>query len=368
MDLYSERELVRARDLEQHFQQFDTRFIWEGAIGQGVCGLVFRVIERMTRSTSRRLVVKRAMELGQPALRAEIFWLRMLNGAEHIVKLLAAQTDTAPLSRMEARAQQLRPGGFLAGILGPVMAMEYLENHEVKRLIYRSAQLGIVVPNRVLWHFMLCLVRACVAMAWPLNRSIRNRQKVLEKIPVPAQPKAEIAHNDLHPANVMIGAAGGEFEEHTLIPVLKIIDFGYASAADEVGDRIDLDQAFEPPSENIRAVARIMIMIICQDREVMFDAVNYNGYWTEASPIVGGAVEPEDEYPGLGKLDSDLRDMLAQCLAEDAEVAPSLEFLLQSAEQFAETRTAEFYGPDRPEESDASIRDVLQKLIYDANT
>ncbi|KAI0139445.1 kinase-like domain-containing protein [Hypoxylon sp. NC0597] len=67
---------------------------------------------------------------------------------------------------------------------------EYMENGDLAGLIHRLAEdpEGGRVPNRVLWAFWLCLVRACVGMEYPPRKFHPNRKD--PTLP----PDAEVLH------------------------------------------------------------------------------------------------------------------------------------------------------------------------------
>ncbi|KAI1499101.1 hypothetical protein F5X99DRAFT_391237 [Biscogniauxia marginata] len=81
------------------------------------------------------------------------------------------------------------------------LVMEYLENGDLATLIYKlqadkaKEKTGGRIPNRVLWSFWLCLIRACVAMHWP-PRKIHDHRKE-PRIPEGAIPDATARRNKM---------------------------------------------------------------------------------------------------------------------------------------------------------------------------
>ncbi|KAI1106785.1 kinase-like protein [Jackrogersella minutella] len=141
------------------------------------------------------------------------------------------------------------------------LLLEFMENGDLAHFIYKLNELNEVVPNRVLWSFWLCLVKACIAMEYPVEKfhprrdeqpkegnteedleeeekagkdSIGKRigRDLFEVVPtaVGRTRGARVVHFDLDPKNIFVGgfdktATDGE---HSIIPRLKLADFGCA--------------------------------------------------------------------------------------------------------------------------------------------
>ncbi|KAI0123526.1 hypothetical protein BJ170DRAFT_86746 [Xylariales sp. AK1849] len=103
------------------------------------------------------------------------------------------------------------------------LIMEYLENGTLTQLLERMA--GQLLPNRLLWSLFLCITRAYVAMAYPLQVSENGepQQEVLLN-----QAPSALAHNDMHGRNLMFGPRRPHQLEHSIVPSLKLIDLGSA--------------------------------------------------------------------------------------------------------------------------------------------
>ncbi|KAI1417187.1 kinase-like domain-containing protein [Hypoxylon sp. FL1857] len=344
-------------DLRKHFAVQWRKYKFEGLIGRGAFGLTFRVVEKLGANRSRRLAIKRALRPQQEDdLRNEIEWLKTLRGAEHIVRVLAFLDEPEPTTRSR-RAQrtrkkdsQLNLRGSIVGITGPVVVLEYLENADIARLYERLVQHDQLLPNRILWSFFLCLIRACVALAYPPNAAEDEPNK-LETIPTDGTAPSMIEHADLHTANVMISEAGGGFEEHDIVPPLKFIDFGRTR------------EGFQGVSDNIWKISRIMINLIARQQVRISAGISeFKGFETRATEILhhgNGA-----KYPTL---DDDMREFLARCLADEEKDRLSLADMLDIAERAVRTKTAAAY-PGQAGETDEAIRDLLQRFVYDADT
>ncbi|CAJ2500052.1 Uu.00g029050.m01.CDS01 [Anthostomella pinea] len=348
----------RIAELRTHFDA-QWRFKFETVLGRGSFGVAVRILERQAWGRSRRLAVKRALQAASADdLRNEIRWLETLGGAVHIVRVVGTSDDPRPPTRggrtLRRRLARLtrNKSSFLVGLGGLVLVMEYLENGDLSRLRERAFRHNQLLPNRVLWGFFLCLIRAVVGMAYPQIRGIGAAPK-LETIPTDGTPPGTLEHGDLHMGNVMVGGMG-DFAEHSLIPGLKIIDFGLAVEATGV-------------EQNVSDVVKLMIETIT--RQVIFDIFDYQrsihkGVETTATLVLpqGNGAIP---YPTL---DDDLRDLLARCVAVDARLRPTLAEMLETAQNAVMNKTAATYAPNDGLETDAAVEAVLKTLVYDADT
>ncbi|KAI1211446.1 uncharacterized protein F4807DRAFT_420405 [Annulohypoxylon truncatum] len=336
-------------DLRAHFATQYQKFTFQGLIGRGAFGLTFSAIEKLSLTTYRRIAIKRSVNpRHDDDLRNEITWLKTLRGSEHIVRLLASRDEPAPLTPVRGARRTPITRDPLEGIIGPIAVLEYLENADIKRLYNRLVKYDQLLPNRILWSFFLCLIRACVALAYPMNGT-EDQVSQLETIPTDGRRPSDIEHADLHQANVMIGTAGLGFAEHAIIPPLKFIDFGRTR------------EGFQGVGDNVWKISRIMINLIArQDVRISAWITEYQGFETRATEILehgNGA-----KYPTL---DDDLRDFLAICLADHARDRPSLAEMLETAEAAVRNKTAATY-PDQLEETDEAIAALIKRFVYDA--
>ncbi|KAI0377255.1 kinase-like domain-containing protein [Hypomontagnella monticulosa] len=340
-------------DLRSHFAVQGPRFTFQGPLGWGAYGVTVCVVEQLARNRSRRLVVKRALRSrGENDLKGEIEWMKRLRGGEHIVRLIASRDDTqGPSARRRARWRFFRRSDVeesLEGLLGPVAVMEYLENGELSKLFNRVVRNNFLLPNRILWSFFLCLIRACVALAYPPERG-ENEPNVLERIPTDGRPESKIEHADLHLGNIMVGNPGG-FAEHAIVPPLKFIDFGRTR------------DGFQGSSDNLYKLSRTMLNLIAQQNvKTGRWIIEHKGVRTRATEILPHGNGPN--YPGL---DPDLQDLMARCMAVDSDDRPGLGEMLRITENAVYSKTPESFK--RPhQETDDAIRDVVQRYIYDAD-
>ncbi|KAI0390127.1 hypothetical protein F5Y17DRAFT_446080 [Xylariaceae sp. FL0594] len=225
----------------------------------------------------------------------------------------------------------------------------------------------------MLWACFLCLIRMAMAMAWPPEKPAgENPQPVTES--VTGEPRGRLAHCDMHNENVMFGDAvpPDEDEEHSLVPIMKLIDFGTA-------------REFTEDEGGMEAIALNIYDIGCLAAELI--SLNTNKSIDLQHQVASGARrfvmtpgEPEiltaagfllpkdngvDPFPSV---DLDLRRVVCACLAKESEDRPELEWLVNYATQAVAERTEEWYK-DREHghrETDQFIHSMLQDLMFNA--
>ncbi|KAI1128376.1 hypothetical protein F5Y10DRAFT_265145 [Nemania abortiva] len=376
-------------------------FSFDKLLGFGAGGVVCRVIERGPRKTKsgvtkspRRLVVKRAISAKAEAeLLTEIEFLKQLRGAEHISRMIASHDGSVPqpsglLNQSlkavgmgigwvlgGARSVQQKPpqtpqhdnyDSIFKGIKGPLLIVEYLENGELRALLGKLMVTGIMLPNRVLWAFCLCAVRACIACAYPPEGDDETPNS-LERIE-PNQPREFLGHGDIHGRNIMIGNRGIDFREHSLVPPLKLIDFGRAKAEPLDYNKM-IHDLFLCPFELIgERLMQEILSLITRTMSWHHKVGGYRGFATYAIEILH-----RDEYncpEGNGgeypTIDDELRHFLARCTATSLLPRPSLSQMFAEAYAGA-NKPASAYGPRAEAESDATIERILSQVLFDAN-
>ncbi|KAI2643152.1 kinase-like domain-containing protein [Xylaria nigripes] len=136
------------------------------------------------------------------------------------------------------------------------MLIEFCEYGDLENLLFRLNEQNKNVPNRVLWGFWLCLVRACVGMQYPVRKFHPRRRNptpehvnahpgvdinevgkmvgndLYEDIPGPRRrwARKRFVHFDIDPKNILITYldVNARDEEHKHVPRLKLADFGLA--------------------------------------------------------------------------------------------------------------------------------------------
>ncbi|KAI2465536.1 hypothetical protein F4781DRAFT_408926 [Annulohypoxylon bovei var. microspora] len=380
-DTYVEMKRIE-RNMKEHFS-FVPGWDFEKVIGTGKKGIAILVKNKrglLHGARYRRLVVKRGIsDRGDNELRVEIAWFERVRGAAHIANMITSRNDTtlpddsipktsiSLIKRLFSKSHtgrrlrrsrdprrideelQIRELG-----LYPVIVLEYLENGTFGRLIDRCIHYNATVPNRLLWSFFLCLVRACIGMAYHKNLPGGARTE-LETIPSDGSTRSELVHGSLHIGNVMIGGGDGRFREHMVAPIVKLIDLG-AAAEGMPGTGTEF---------NLYDISLMMLMLITKRENIALTTSYYRGIGTMATQILGtgGGLQT---FPTL---DDDLRDLLARCLAVRREHRPGLREMLTEVGNAVNTKTAASYPFNiAPLESDGAIAGFMQRLVYDADT
>ncbi|KAI0532331.1 kinase-like domain-containing protein [Xylaria digitata] len=351
----------QARILGQQIQgYFETSSYWEyeKSLGHGGYGLATLLVQKAEVGQDRqRIALKVALPSSAEELRSEIMWLKKLHGAKHIVKILAScdnaaqpDWDESPLVEGQRPLPPHTPFTSLAQIEGPVLALEYIENGDMLNLFRRMSVEDVHMPNRMLWSLYLCLIRACIGMAYPISNLV-GTPSVLETIPTDGTLPQGIKHNDIAIRNVMIGTGDG-LDEHHIGHIFKLIDFGEAGAVD--------DPNLGPP-ENLFTISAYVAFFINMAGINQRQPVMYKGFATR-----GGQLLPQswgEPYPWL---DPDLAGLIAECMYDDLTKRPTLQQALDRARHAVLNKTADSF-PEPEEETDKAIMDFVQQFVLDCS-
>ncbi|KAI0127942.1 hypothetical protein BJ170DRAFT_683764 [Xylariales sp. AK1849] len=360
------------------------RFSFEKNVGSGTEAMAWRIKYSPTPGVTKRIVLKHDKYISnfdtnyvpmqvdgaddeQPAQESPILierkWLDILKWAKHIVGIEDIPDDPL-LRRLPLRSHHMEHWNFL----------EWVENGTVGDFIQRMLDHDIqVLPNRLLWRFFLCLIRTCIAMAWP-PQPAADGLPLLEHVGL--QKPRGILHGDIHSGNVMIGAfeaPPGEVE-HDIAPPLKLIDF---SSAWEVSSESSSD---DTTKINVFDMGTIMVELatLSPDAGLPLSAEDSEVVYVQErrdSPrikTVGLALLPDaDGKDPVPNLDKDLRFLICACLAVDYQHRPGLAALASVAMTAIEERNAEWYldpfrGHRNPHlEGDGYVKDILTRCILD---
>ncbi|KAF2963423.1 hypothetical protein GQX73_g10149 [Xylaria multiplex] len=340
-DILRDEELdAKVRETREHFNA-EPGYTYEDFVGRGAYGIACRVQQKGSGARPpRKMIVKRALnDFVEGELQNEIRVMGELNGSAHIASVIASKDSIGK-----------PPQHFLEGLAGPALVLEYLGNGVLDKLRQQAPIRDVHVPNRILWAIFLCLVRACVAMKYAPGASPDSEPK-LEELPVP--PPSRIPdgyrHGDLHLGNMMFGSTG-DFPEHSIIPPVKLIDFGLAEEHER-----------SVPDNLLGIATNVLWLIIGGYVPLGAPYAIHKGKPTMGGVLLPNPVTGEDPLPWL---DRDLRNIILECMARREEDRPSLEKVLNIAKEAVGQRGAEFYGP---QESDGAIQYFIQTYVYDAN-
>ncbi|KAI1086527.1 hypothetical protein F5B19DRAFT_478953 [Rostrohypoxylon terebratum] len=251
------------------------------------------------------------------------------------------------------------PTNGMPKIEGGWLIVEYLQNGTLFNFIMKATDQDRTpkkLPNRLLWRFFLCLVKALIGLTYPLN--LTGNPLVAEEIPhgFPAQ---SISHHDLHTANVMLGDVIMD-PQHTITPALKLIDFGLAQ-------RINPNWP-KPSARDYADVAEIMISLIQME---LFPLAKYIGetYWFQLdddTQIETKAVQLVPGTPGYTNnsewLDEDIRRLIIRMLAKDVSVQPVLRELDRVISKAVLERDQNFYDGAETE-SDEAVEKAWRDIV-----
>ncbi|KAI0138018.1 kinase-like protein [Hypoxylon sp. NC0597] len=330
--------------LKEYFSK-DPRYEFKGLISQGHHAHTYRArCVDPEASGEIDLVVKKAIntQFSKEALRKERDYLKSFLGGAHIVKILNIEDN--PLEKEGFPGEWIILEWLPHGTI--IDFVNYMRRHNIPRL-----------PNRVLWRFFLCLIRACCSMAWP--RNFTDGQEQLE-FPIEGRELSGLAHNDLHGGNVLIGEFGSDIE-HSITPILKFIDFG--STGPPAGAGMGTGE-----QQNIFDIGALMMILIAVDPTINprnHDTVDIRAVGRNMTSRASWIFRPNDERPE--GLDEWLGDLVGACLAVDPLRRPSLQDLSDHVTYAVYHRDAKYYNNEYFE-SNIAIRTLCQLIISGINT
>ncbi|KAI3335946.1 kinase-like domain-containing protein [Ustulina deusta] len=341
-----------ASQLAQQIQGYfsaSTSWQYEKLLGYGSFGLAILVSQKGA-GPSGLMVVKVALNSIGTQLRNEISWLKQLNGAMHIVRMIASVDPERPKLDNNRRPPVAWVFDPLVRLRGPVLAMEYINGGDLTTLFRKILQKrgGAHMPNRILWSLYLCLIRACIGMAYPVGAPLTSTASTLETIR-PGKPPLSLKHNDIALRNVMVGTARKE-SEHSIGHIFKLIDFGLAK--NEVGGS----------SDNLFRVTEVVASFICMNPSPTWIRPElYKGFETSGAYLL-----PRPERNPYPWLDPDLSGLMAECMYTDRARRPSLQQALSRAQHAVLNKTSNMF-PNPDQETDEAIKDFVQQFILNAN-
>ncbi|KAI1660301.1 kinase-like domain-containing protein [Daldinia decipiens] len=366
MDSFEPRRRRRARRVPRDkfaalkaFFDSSNMFHYEGLLGNGGQGSIYKIkyVElNKPNPLSRRLVAK----VADPSRGSDVegvarekMILETLRYCQHIVSMIDSPDD--PL----ASAQRLGWAWIF---------LEEMENGTLNAFLKRARVAGFVsLPNRMLWRIFLCMIRACIDMAWPPSSSDSD-EKTIQFLDKPTG----LVHNDIHGGNFMFGSLADD-PEHAISPILKLLDFGLAQRINSS----DFASVATGEQQNIEDIGIMMATILTlqtdwkytgEDVQVDLSRLGYSSaVLSPASGILGG---PEHDEPDpLPYIDRDMRLIIAACMASNPQDRPMMVDLERWVYSEVSNTQPAYYGINRGGaewESNETICNIVQQCIFDA--
>ncbi|KAK8005668.1 hypothetical protein PG990_011705 [Apiospora arundinis] len=258
-------------------------------------------------------------------------------------------------------------GRYLNDLPGPSLVMQLIENGSFEDFFRKVQVMNGHVPNRVLWSIALCFARMLIGMAWPPFAG----HKAPERLEVPYNRKPYfIQHNDIHYNNVMFGDIQHGSEEHSLVPQLKLIDFGRADYYDPYKW---LDKTLPRPhiaSDAFKGDRRNTISFGLLLQAIITKQWPQDG---KAPPCYMGLVrtqaellwlpEYRDDYPWL---DPELKELVGYLMAVFHPDRLPVEEILARCERGLRKRPADFGAEYEADETDAACERFIKQTFNDA--
>ncbi|KAI0599730.1 hypothetical protein F4775DRAFT_599935 [Biscogniauxia sp. FL1348] len=292
-------------------------------------------------------------------LRNEFKCLAALKGAEHIGQLVyCADTSLEIPGVSDGDRSQPAPGDRRV----PTIALEYIPNGTAFDMTERMIENNDGMPSRFLWRVFLCLVRQCIAMAFPPRKEWRDPLE-REQI-IPGQEMYDMIQCSNHLKNVMFGDIQPEDLEHRLCPTVKLIDFGRGARTGSSGPTGDKYAS----SVNLLAAAEIIAQMVFFERPAdSRPPVLYRYTDRDNRPRELYTIASRDIYE-CTSIDLELRDLMCRCYASDSKDSPDLQEALEICEWQVRYKTAGNVQANIPVdcESDAEIRSKIQLYILNA--
>ncbi|KAJ0117223.1 hypothetical protein J7T55_003633 [Diaporthe amygdali] len=306
-----------------------------GTGGQGMVSLW----EINNRRIWKRVVIKSTVAEGGVLQREKMMTLNVKR-ARHTVQLLRFNGDIMqPKNDGSDETQDIQRWQQADNSL-EILCLEYMKNGDVLHFLMRVGSLGMYVPNKVLWRIFTCLVKACVAMAYPPRHSKNLAYEDCWSDPPGLDDIEESLPNGPDDAIKYLAydLVHFDLDGQNEVPVFKVGDFGLARPASDPANH----------AHNIWHIGILMHMIATQSLWTMPPAaigpVNDHVAMAEMFPsplefkdFDRNPVRPFYTY-GLwlsnknslnSELDVYLMMVLVRCLAADPEDRPSLRELLR---------------------------------------
>ncbi|KAK9776481.1 hypothetical protein SCAR479_06804 [Seiridium cardinale] len=201
----------------------DRRYSFDRTAGSGGQGVCFRLKRINPRPGDRMYIVIKVMDDPAPDgpddpfgdqgqnQANEVKAINLLRGAAHVVQVLTMSNDPIRGIPLHDRARWVY--------------MEWLHNGTLEDFLERAEARDSPLPNRLMWRFLMCLIRMVIAMSWPEAHQPDN---IRLEGPQRGFGSVVIRNRDIQDKNLMFDRFDPSTGciEHTLAPIMKMIDFG----------------------------------------------------------------------------------------------------------------------------------------------
>ncbi|KAK7923559.1 hypothetical protein PG985_007630 [Apiospora marii] len=333
----------RVNDVRTYFANAGLRFRRNIATGNHGGTMLFDKFEEEEDGGMRlqkSVVVKYALDTADDAstnndadLGNEMFWLEQFVNAEHII-----QVDPDSRQLWRGGGDQQSGGGAAAGevLRRPVIVMEYMEHGTLSQLKHRFRDAGRRIPDRM-----------------TTRETLPDYE---DEKPAPST----LSQYSMKGLNVLVADLVPGDGEQELVPLLKLIDFGRGEEVDPA------DSRFGPQAgvaANLAGVAYILTDLLrpyAQDQ----------GGWVRWD-VAANAVYDECRIRTAAEegllLDTTIHRLLRDTIAFFCATLPKQLPDLYAALDLVEAGLAEIRRSTNPINSDAAIRDLVQRLVFDAD-
>ncbi|OTB06167.1 hypothetical protein M426DRAFT_9982 [Hypoxylon sp. CI-4A] len=359
------------RRTREFFSQNARSIVFQKVLGFGGSGIVTLWSELSPYGQRvQDVAVKAPTDPNDPYFAQEIYWMSdVFFTAEHLVQLVSLQDEVLDMDFYNYdNPKSGHPN---------LIIMEYFERCDLNELLCRvnesvSENPSVpdvrkkleYIPSRILWRIFLCLAKACVGMAYPpsLYNDAQQMQQIYSEVVYPEEDPQQIIHFDMHPFNVFVDdpmKTINDIPDHGFTPRFKLGDFGLTSQWDNgwtldekisacnVGRpgfqapeqrhrlRINEEGAFGPHT-NIWGAGYLMYIALTlyftEDEDWAPTTCNITMPDGTSQDLVTWApfLVGEPVYDEFKAYSTELRTLIARCMADKQEDRPSLDELVDT--------------------------------------
>ncbi|KAI1479381.1 hypothetical protein F4774DRAFT_123395 [Daldinia eschscholtzii] len=363
-----------ARRIKAFFDR-NNRFRWDGIIGSGANGSVYKVTyNNQSRLTTMAVKIchidvdlegnksydEEDEDEGEEVqqLLNEKLWLKRLRNCHHIIQ--SFEVDDDPLANTPA---DLPPHRMQSWIF-----TEYIENGPLMRLVERHLKQyeGELFPCRLLWRFFMCLIRFCLEMAyWDAQQAGRVNIETDALESLRRFPLGFLGHKDLSRNNIAVGDLLPEVQhpEHDITPILKLLDFGTADVMDPGNPRSLDGFGRNGYQRNISDIGEVMEYLVLQEEEQISERKRVTIRGQSFETFAGSLHTARTNLIARG-IDAELINLICCCRAVDQRRQLNLIDLALNVNNHVRNR-----GHNSIErETDKAIKLRITSITSDADT